>query len=276
MTRNNHVSEALDLESFAAHIEAATQQAGYEIKKRDGLDLYVVLHGQPMRCNLSTVYSAYQGAPHCLDDIIEAHLAALRSVPPTPPPPSEKEAAEALLPLLQSAEWLDKVRQLNTPPPVHRPFVGGLIITYVFDFPHLRAYLNQEKLAEIMDHPEFTTDMLHAYALENLRKRTTHRTYETHGHREKTIIACETRDGYAATRVLLPDLMEKWARRIPGRMLIGVPNRDFLIAFSDRDPTHVAAIARQVRLDAAQRAHPLCAELLVWQEGQVREYRPRH
>ncbi len=70
-------------------------------------------------------------------------------------------------------------------------------------------------------------------------------------------------------------LMDSWARRIPGRMLIGVPNRDFLIAFSDRDPVHVAAIAAQVRRDATARDHPLCPDLLVWQEGKIKEYRPR-
>jgi hypothetical protein len=71
---------------------------------------------------------------------------------------------------------------------------------------------------------------------------------------------------------LLPDLMAKWAERIPGRMLIGIPNRDFLIAFSDRNPTHLAAIAGQVRRDAAKRDHPLCADLLVWQDGQIKEF----
>jgi hypothetical protein len=64
-----------------------------------------------------------------------------------------------------------------------------------------------------------------------------------------------------------------WAGRIPGRMLIGIPNRDFLIAFSDRDPAHVAAIASQVRRDAAERDHPLCADLLLWQDERIRGYR---
>ena len=69
--------------------------------------------------------------------------------------------------------------------------------------------------------------------------------------------------------------MAKWAKRIPGRMLIGIPNRDFLIAFSNRNPAHVAAIAGQVRRDAVEQDHPLCADLLVWQDGRVREYQPK-
>ena len=245
------MSELLDLEAFVAHVEAATQQAGYTVVKREEGVLHVVLHDQPMRCKLDTAYQAYLSSPHRLDDIVEAHLEALRQVPPPSPPPTEKEAAEALLPMLNRPELLEHVQRQDAPPPVHRPFVAGLIITYVFDFPDYRAYINENILARIMSGPEVTFDMIHEYALENLRRRTTSRDYQTHGLRGKTMVVCETRDGYAATRVLLPDLMATWAERIPGRMLIGIPNRDFLIAFSDRDPAHVAAIARQVRRDAA-------------------------
>jgi uncharacterized protein YtpQ (UPF0354 family) len=131
-------------------------------------------------------------------------------------------------------------------------------------------------LSKMTAGPEITFDTIHEYALENLRRRTTSRSYETHGLHDKTMITCETGDGYAATRILLPELMALWAERIPGRMLIGLPNRDFLIAFSDRNPAHVNAIAKQVRRDAKQRDHPLCAGLLVWQNGKIREYRPKH
>jgi hypothetical protein len=265
----------LDLESFAAHVEAATRQAGFTVEKRDGLDLYVVLHGEPVRCNLDKAFSAYQTSPHRLDDIVQVHLNALRSVPPPPPPLTEEQAAQSLLPMLNPISWLEEVERKGGLPPAVRPFVAGLVVTYVFDFPHHRAYVNEETLAQIMASPETTFDMVHAHALENLRQRTTSRDYHTHGLDDRTMIVCETHDGYAATRVLLPDLMAEWARRIPGRMLIGIPNRDFLIAFSDRDPAHVAAIARQVRRDAAQREHPLCPDLLVWRDGQAREYRPR-
>lgn len=113
-------------------------------------------------------------------------------------------------------------------------------------------------------------------ALGNLRQRTTNRHYQTHGLGAETLIVCETDDGFGAACILLPELMNKWAGRIPGRMLPGIPNRDFLIAFSDRDPTHMRAITRQVRRDARYKDHPLCANLLVWENGKVKEYRPKH
>ncbi len=271
--KGNIMSKSLDLEAFVAHVEAATRQAGYEVVKREEGVLHVVVHDEPMRCKLDTVYQVYLNSPHRLDDIVEAHLSALRSVPPPSPPPTEKEAAESLLPMLNRAELLEQAQQKEATPLAHRPFVAGLIITYVFDFPDYRAYVNEDMLARMITQPEFTFDAIHEYVLENLRLRTTSRDYQTHGLYDKTMVVCETRDGYAATRVLLPDLMATWAERIPGRMLIGVPNRDFLIAFSDRNPAHVAAIAGQVRRDAAKRDHSLCADLLLWQNGRIREYR---
>jgi uncharacterized protein YtpQ (UPF0354 family) len=271
------MSEILDLESFAAHIEVATRQAGFVIAKREELDLYVLLpgHDEPLRCNLNQIYRAHQSSPHRLNDIVQAHLEALRSVPPPSPPPTEKEAAESLLPMLNRTQWLKEVQRQNVSPIAHRPFAAGLVVTYVFDFPDHRAYINVDMLAKMTGQPEITFDGIHEYALENLRLRTTNRSYETHGLRYKTVIVCEVHDGYAATRVLLPDLMAMWAKRIPGRMLIGIPNRDFLIAFSGHDSAHVAAITRQVRRDARQRDHPLCADLLVWQDGRISEYRPK-
>lgn len=265
----------LDREAFAIHIETVTRQAGFAIARRQGDDLHVMLHGQPLHCNLDPICQAYRAAPGRLNDIVQAHLNALRRVPPPPPQPTEKEAAESLLPLLNQAQWLKRARRKEIVSPTHRPFVAGLIVTYVFDFPDYRAYVNEDVVAKMMDRPETTFDMIHEYALENLRRRTTGRSYETHGLGDKTMITCETGDGYAATRILLPELMATWAERIPGRMLIGLPNRDFLIAFSDRDPAHVAAMARQVRRDARRRDHPLCPDLLIWQNGQVREYRPK-
>lgn len=113
-------SEQLDQESFAARIEEATKEAGFEVGRREGLDLYVVLHGEPTRCNVERLYSAYQISPGRLDDIVEVHLEALLSVPPAPQPPSEEEAAESLLPMLNPSWWLEGVGRQGGEPPVHR------------------------------------------------------------------------------------------------------------------------------------------------------------
>jgi uncharacterized protein YtpQ (UPF0354 family) len=190
--------------------------------------------------------------------------------------PTEKEVVESLLPLLNPVDVLRGVEQQGLLPLASRPFAGRLVITYVFDMPQVRAYINEALLSRMTSGPEMTFDLLHDLALENLRRRTSSRDYQAYGFAEKTLIVCETQDGFAATRVLLSDLMNTWSERIPGRMLIGIPNRDFLIAFSDQDPEQVSAIASQVRIDADKRDGPLSEELFVWKNGRIRQYQPYH
>jgi uncharacterized protein YtpQ (UPF0354 family) len=119
-----------------------------------------------------------------------------------------------------------------------------------------------------------TPDDIHTYALNNLRKLVKTYKIETHGSLYQTMISCETQEGYAAVQVLLPEVMEKWARRIPGTMLLGIPNRDFIIAFSEKNPTGVAGLARQVSKDAGSRQYALYGRLLAWRNGEIREYEP--
>ena len=113
-------SKLLDLEAFTAHMQAVTEQAGYEVVKREPGVLHVVVHDEPMRCKLDISYQAYLNAPHRLDDIVEAHLSALRQVPPPSPPLTEQQAAEALLPMLNRAQLLEHVQRQDAPRPVHR------------------------------------------------------------------------------------------------------------------------------------------------------------
>ena len=122
------MSKLRDLESFAMYIEAATRQAGFAIAKREGANLYVLLHDQPMRCDLTNIYQVYRSSPDRLDDIVRAHLKALRQVPPSPPPPTEKEAAESLLPVLNQAHWLKQVQRKEVIPLARRPFVAGFAV----------------------------------------------------------------------------------------------------------------------------------------------------
>lgn len=268
--------QALDRNEFIDHVETSTRQAGFSVQKREGMVLTLEMQGQPMRCDLRGLYSVYQQDPDRLNEIVDAHLNALRQASATRSPLSEKQALESFLPLLNPVAWPDTVRQQGSEPPVWRPFAAGLVITYVFDLPEARAYLHQALYDELLAAPGATPDVVHEMALDNLRKRTGRRDTKAYGMGDATIMVCDTRDGFAATRVLLPELMATWAERIPGRMLLGAPNRDFLIGFSDRDPEQATAMIQQVRRDAAQREGALTAELLMWQKGRVVPYRTVH
>lgn len=270
------MTKPLSLDRFVAQVETATRKAGYTVEKREGGTLWLNLKGNSMRCNLATAYQAYVGAPHRLQDIINAHLTALKKVPALPVPPDEKTAAEALLPLLQQANWVEQKMQGNGAKLIHRPFVTGLAITYVFDMPEHRAYVNEQIAQDILGKGVQTLDGLHDYALNNLRLRVSKHKVTTAGTGRQTLISCETQEGYAATSILLPEMLDGWAKKIPGRLLIGIPNRDFIIAFSDQHPSGVEKIAQQVRRDARERQNPLLARLLIWEEGKLREHTPLH
>lgn len=296
------MKKVLDLETFVTHLGTVTRKAGYMVEKQEGAALWVNIHGNSLRCNLERVYQAYRGAPDRLPDIVKAHLSALKQVPPTPMPITEEEAGQALLPLLQSSSWLKRYEQnpamekdggqpkallsttplpnLATPPAMpallRRPFVSGIVIVYVFDFPSHRAYVNANMMDGIIKNSNSSLDDIHEYALKNLQLRAEKHRIDVHGSYARMLITCETQDGYAAASILLPDLMNDWAKRLPGRMLIGIPNRDFIIAFSDQHPSGVDVIAEQVRRDASQRQHPLLSRLLLWEAGKIREHRPLH
>lgn len=265
----------LKLKAFTEQLKTATQKAGFAVAGQEGAILQISLHDQTVRCDLAPLYQAYQNAPDRLDDIVQSHLAALKQVPPVPAPPTEKEAAESLLPLLQQRQWLQQSNERGALPLATRPFTANILVSYVFDLPHYRAYVNMETMARITQRPGASFDTVHDYALENLRRRTSAQTYQTHGVGDKTMIFCETDDGFAATRILLPELLETWHGRIPGAMLLGIPNRDLLLAFSDRHPGKTAVL-RQIRRDCQRHQHPLFSSLLVWEKGKIKEYRPAH
>ncbi|MBE2220869.1 MAG: DUF1444 family protein [Anaerolineae bacterium] len=254
--------------AFKQHLKKATEQAGYTVDDKQKKELTVIMHGQPMKCNLDMLYSGYQNAPERLDDIVEAHLAALKKVPPPLPPITEKEAAESLLPLLQSQQWLNQANENKEARLISQPYKAGLCIVYVFDQPQYRAYIHTAMM------PDVPPNAIHEIALNNLRRRTSAKLVQTQGTGDDTLIVCETSDGFAATRILLPELMATWHERVPGKMLLGIPNRDFLIAFSDRNSEKTAVI-QQIRADFKHKPNPLTPDLFTWQLGQIREYAPK-
>ena len=79
-------------------------------------------------------------------------------------------------------------------------------------------------------------------------------------------------DGYDATRLLLSDVLVTWAHTLPGHLVIGIPNRDFLIGFSDANPDILERIAQQVQSDVAGREYGLTDQLFTLEAGEVREY----
>jgi uncharacterized protein YtpQ (UPF0354 family) len=179
------------------------------------------------------------------------------------------ELRERVFPMLKPLSLLATVRERNLPMLVYRPFLADLMIAYVIDEPGQVAYINEQHLERwgVAEHE------LHERAIENLRHRTDERgNYTTAGTGEQRLIIFNTQDGFDATRLLLPALLERWRPEFSGRMVIGVPNRDFLILFSDSDSSILANLAHQIQMDSANREHGLTDQLFTLEGGQVREY----
>jgi uncharacterized protein YtpQ (UPF0354 family) len=67
-------------------------------------------------------------------------------------------------------------------------------------------------------------------------------------------------DGYAAARILLPDIRKRLQKDLGDRCYIAIPNRDFLIGWSP-DFTHKEKFVAQVRKDYQSRHHPLTPQV---------------
>lgn len=79
------------------------------------------------------------------------------------------------------------------------------------------------------------------------------------------LVVIQTGDGYDAARVLLPEirstLIEQLTNQDSGMVLVGIPNRDFLIAWpTDAPPDFHQRMREQLLEDSKQQHHPLAGQ----------------
>jgi uncharacterized protein YtpQ (UPF0354 family) len=116
-------------------------------------------------------------------------------------------------------------------------------------------------------------DITSAYdtAMDNLERSARDVPFSQTGGGVETLLIDRAADGYAATRALVRARMEDWSRRVPGELVLGIPNRGFLVGFSNRHP-NLDALAGQVQNDARADEHGLSPSLLVWRRGELGIY----
>lgn len=267
---SDEAAPILDPEAFAEELEGRLRAAGeLEVRERDGMTVVLRVGRSEIALNLENFYRVYAAHPEGLEAVAESLLRSLRSYDPARAVSSFEQLRERIFPMLKPIALLAEVRERKLPMIVYRPFLADLIITYVIDEDASVAYINERHLErwEVAEHE------LHARAVENLRRRTDERgNYTVVGEGAQRLVVFNTQDGYDATRLLLPAVIERWRGDFPGRMVIGVPGRDFLIIFSDADEQILANVASQIQLDAANREHGLTDQLFTLEAGQVREY----
>lgn len=70
-------------------------------------------------------------------------------------------------------------------------------------------------------------------------------------------------DAYNCSRVLDPDFHVQLRELFGPELIVGVPNRDFFVAATLKDPDLISRIRKRVHQDFANMHHPLTKRLLV-------------
>jgi len=115
-------------------------------------------------------------------------------------------------------------------------------------------------------------DDLLEVALANLYERTRGEVYEVGDEQTGKLFILATQDGYDATRILLSPLLERLAGRVSGELVVGIPNRDFFIAFGNANPLLVGQVGQQIKRDAQARSYPLTETLFTFRNGVLEIY----
>ncbi len=261
----------MDADQFAAYIERrlSLYDDMLEVRERRGSVLVVHARGYDVTVNLERFYCAYARDPAQLDAVVQTIVSVLTRDIPIRDRSDFALLRERIFPMLKPIGLLAFVRERRLPMLVYRPFLADLIITYVVDEPQSVAYINEQHLEQW----GVSEREIHETALRNLRQRTDERTpYMMVGEDEHQLFMYNSQDGYDATRLLLTDILADWAQRVSGQLVIGIPNRDFLIALGDANPDILRSVAAQIQIDAVQRDHGLTDRLFTLVGDQVCEY----
>ncbi len=269
MTNGSHGESIMDAETFAMYIEKRLALAeDIELLNRSGMEMRLKVRGQNVEIDLTSFYDAYRQNPALIDAVAQTFGRVLLGELPQRSDADYNHVAERIFPMLKPATLLATVREQNLPMLAYRDFLANLIIVYTIDEQNSVAFINENHL----ERWDVTMQDLHEQAIENLRRRTEQVEAVTVGQGDERLFIFNSGDGYDAARLLLTDVLGAWASHVRGSLIIGIPNRDFLIAFGDDDQDALRNIAMQVESDSIQRDHGLTPRLFTLTKGQVRVY----
>ena len=217
--------------------------------------------GDP-RCSLGleNLYRACLVQSESAGALIRDHLQRLLTNTPRGDAWATFESVRRLIvPVLKPAGWAADLAAESRLPSVE--FAPGLIVCFAIDEPQQMVFVQQRQLAR-WDVP---LERVQGAALDNLAERSRDLKLSVLAadpeSGDPSAVVLNSNDGYDAARFLLPDLREALAAQLGDEYLVGVPNRDFLIAFSLRRAEQALQIARQVGHDYRRMNYPLTANI---------------
>ncbi len=149
------------------------------------------------------------------------------------------------------------------------PFAGELAIAFVLDEDERYSYITiQTQRTWAVS----GVDMFSA-ALTNLRRLSEGLVWKQINSGPRSYFLCETFDGYDASRMLLPRELAHIAGRVVGNLIVGIPHRDYMVAFGDSDLAFVTEMSESVQNDFLHGTYPITPQLFTLEDGQVVPYR---
>lgn len=258
-------------DAFVQHIQQQLAQAGLLTLRRGLLDLALVLYGREVGLHLEALYQHYCQQPHLLDELAADVLRKAQQYNPDYMVTEFAALQDRIYPMLKQVTLLASVREHNLPMLSYRLLPGELMITYVIQEAQSVSYIHEDHLARW----QINEATLHRAALTNLRQRTAPVPPTILGSGTRRVLLFQQHDGFDATRLLLTDVLAAWQAELPGRLVIGIPHRDMLLAFSDAEQSLVQALVQQMQLDYMQHSAGLSEQLYTLRHNQIALYAPR-
>ena len=140
------------------------------------------------------------------------------------------------------------------------PFAGDVLEAFVFDGEHHQRYLDEPTFSGWgVDHGTLLAAAAAALAA-RARAETWSAKRPTDPSATGRFVALDVSDGYAAARLVVPEVRERLGKELGYPFFVGIPNRDFLVAWSS-DYTFADQFANKVREDFSRRSYPVSPEV---------------
>jgi hypothetical protein len=259
------------LDAFASLFIEAAKRRGFDTTLSYNADEFRLEYGDNAVFNLHHAYRAYCSSDKASrENALQRFVATLCSSQQAAPE-RLSDARAMLRPLIRGRGVLEDVRlyQLRTAgrestfAPAWQAFGDDCAVLLALDYP--------ESTSTLMSGPveswRIRLDDALAIACDNLRDITTDAFVEV----ARGVYRGDWRDGYDASRALLPDLLHR--APVHGFPVFMIPTRDLLLITSDKDE---GALARMVELsrEAAQTGRPVSPFMYCYREG-LRRFTPR-
>jgi uncharacterized protein YtpQ (UPF0354 family) len=79
-------------------------------------------------------------------------------------------------------------------------------------------------------------------------------------------------DGFDAARILLAQWLDDFAAAVPGRLVLGVPHRNWLVAFGDGDANLLAMVRKRIQTEHKDADFPVSPYLYTWTGATLERY----